>query len=200
MLWNVDTISLLSHWMPHINKTNDRLCIYCQNSYPLGKHLNVSQWMSGMAPWQRLEWSQAGSLTALCQPVHPKTRRSSMLFPSFESFWIATFTWRKDHRTHPKGIALHDGKGLGSFPQLLELDQAFGVGFYRWFDDPMILDNIPIVILVQSHDAWETTVDNPTMYFYPWLWTALVRFNFIIVLDSWSIPLLLCVIMQDSCL
>ena len=78
--------------MPHINKTNDRLCIYiytyiyCQNSYPLGKHLNVSQWMSGMAPWQRLEWSQAGSLTALCQPVHPKTRRSlrsSMLFRCF---------------------------------------------------------------------------------------------------------------------
>ena len=42
--------------------------------------------------------------------------RSSTLFPSFES----QQAWREDHRTHPKGLALHDGKGLGSFPQLLE--------------------------------------------------------------------------------
>ena len=137
--------------------------IYCQNSYPLGKHLNVSQWMSGMAPWQRLEWSQAGSLTALCQPV-PKTRRSSrssMLFPSFETLKTQFESQRTNVAGRPQNASKRNRvarwQRLGFFPATPGVGPGnAGVGFYRWFDDPMILDDIPIdpiVILVQSHDA-----------------------------------------------
>lgn len=207
MLWNVDTISLLSHWMPHINKTNDRLCIYI-HIYILSKFVpsgqtsqcvSVDVWYGSLAKIGMVSGWVINSTVSTCRDLWdlPCCFAVSIVWITLNrNVYVAG---RPQNASKRNRVARW--QRLGFFPATPGVGPGnAGVGFYRWFDDPMILDDMPIVILLQSHDAWETTVDNPTMYFYPWLWTALVRFHFITVLDSWSIPLLLCLIMQDCCL